>query len=295
MIYKFIKSKTLSDYLDNNNLNLTDRQKIVIIANTIFSDSDKKKFLTSVCDESDDKELITTIHEYFEYDAKKLKDFKCLNENEIFVLSYTNEYHEPDIMISNDFDHLHNVGVKSSGDYDIKRYRYNDSKNIIGKYEYSIKDDSTDISYYNYDGYEFTCGDPYDIFDNTFFRLPHPFRNGDYVKNIYTGDIGICHGSSGITNNDYVKWCNEPLTDDEINDFGVDEMSLTCEMFCEENADFGHNHFYPWELEKIFTDDIPEELRNYFKFASYYIKQGVFLEDLFYYQCEYKRNKDKRR
>lgn len=291
MKYEFIKSNTVRSYLIEECIELTDYQKAIIIMNTRMNQHDTERYLKELRNNTKDDILCIEIDEYFDYNDKLFKTFKELNKREVFLLEYYDEEDDKAIMLSDNFDHLYEVGKTGMNEeFIIKRYKYDDD-DFIGQYVHSPKKDNIYTELNNFE-YKFSHEDIYDYFYGKYFRMPHPFKQGDYVRDLITNSIGIYHGPS--YDGEFENWWKEPLTDDEKN-YSAFDMTSTCEFFDEKDADFGHDHCQVWELEKIYEEDIPEELRNYFKSASYYIKQGIFLEDLFYYQCEYKRNKDKRR
>ena len=67
MNYNFIVSKTLKEYLEKNNVVLTDHQKAIIIMNTYLKGYDCDHYLNILHDETEDIVLRTEIEEYYSY------------------------------------------------------------------------------------------------------------------------------------------------------------------------------------------------------------------------------------
>lgn len=265
MKYDFIKSKTFKQYLDENNIELTDHQKIIIIEHTGMKGYDNDKYLKDVARESSNEKVKTIVKEYFDFKDERMKRFKQLNDDEIFILEYNyDEYDRFKILPSNNFDYLYDFGLSTDGDFIISKYKFykGEDQPVVDSYFHLMSEGRIYLDACIDFDYNFTYEFPYDYFNGTFYRIPHPFRYGDYIRDIRSGRFGVCCIENHGTEEEIKRWFNEPLTEKEKNMFDSSDIILTCEMF--DDMDFCCENIEPWLLEKITEEDIPIEIRKYF-------------------------------
>ena len=216
-MYDFIKSKTLSNYYKNNNIELSDLEKAVIISNNpVFTDSEVDRQLADLMQYTKDDRLKAAITSCETYSTNIEKSFRSVSDKEMFILRYKDTDGFDIIVPGNNFIKLYDIGISKNLNFTIKKYTMF-CEEPIGVFTYDIV---TGNCFQELDGF-----DEYydDYFTNSYFKINHPFKFRDIVRDIVTNKIGICVDSF------YYKTNNS-------DDLDVSDMGIICRWICDFNS-----------------------------------------------------------
>lgn len=255
----YITSITLNKYWDDNNIQLSDFQRAILIINAEIPISQKEDELISILEATEDdilkSKLSTLIREY----TNLFETFKESDENSVFVVTeiVDNEFSD----VFNNYEAAEKYGLNMAyGKFNITKKRVFNSVEERSEWE--------DVNWCTIDGvcrfndrHELMSFEPeLESLDRkclnfaiSYIKLPHPFRKGDLVE--YYGDIGVVH-EAPKDEVEYEEWLKaEP---DEMSD--ISDLQLTSYFYDSNSGTIYHAHPMPWELEKIDAEDVDNRI-----------------------------------
>lgn len=257
-MYDFIKSKTLSNYYKNNNIELSDLEQAVIISNNpVFTDSEVDRQLADLMQYIKDDRLKAAITSCETYSTNIEKSFRSVSDKEMFILRYKDVDGFDIIVPGNNFIKLYDIGISKNLNFTIKKYTMF-CEEPIGIFTYDVV---TGNCFQELDGF-----DEYydDYFTNSYFKVNHPFKFGDIVRDIVTNKIGICVDLSNCQINNKIGIFIDLFNcqNNNSDDLDVSDMGIICRWICDFNSpellnlDDIHNPVndesqLPWLIEDI--------------------------------------------
>lgn len=283
-MYKAIfPSKTARDFYNNHQFSDIELASLVWNCETL-SWNDKLKYLKELTNSSNDKVLVKEIQRFIDNENKKFELIKnCNNEDYIYFL----ECDEQPSGFFDKWDDAYNFAMDCFGETDIKFSINVSAKNLIKKnskiYINTIKitddnkyapKDKEDLLWRLYEwnsSVYFRNGKIYKVwarqqildpehyktqinewdfsFTCAYINAPLPFKAGDIVKDIITGNVGVVWHEEQKYSEDFIKSL-------EFFDWQPPFYTL------DKNGRWGHDHFSPQILELVkptFTRDKKED------------------------------------
>ena len=287
-------SKDLKQYLKEQNRTFTDAEVATLIFNSEKEISVIHEELMKIKANTEDKLLAKEIEERIEYDKASLDKISEAGEDILFTLEIKEDGEYENEGYFREYRNAKEYADTFHEDYVINKVRFSDqtcrlqtANNDLGSVTYDKNGNaryywSIEMKQETYPDFE-----EKDRFENSYISIPHPFRNGDIVKNIATGRIGIvtCFNDQA----DWEEYDNSMKTSDTA-DFS--DAMVTVEFLYDDGC-FSHDHIRPMYLEfaELEDRDIRKEL---FLNASRLMKGKGSLE---YFQMlveEYSNNKKMR-
>lgn len=257
----YITSITLNKYWDDNNIQLSDFQRAILVINSEISISQKKDELTNIIEDTEDdllkSKISTLIREY----VNLFEAFKRTDENSVFVVidiaDADNEFSD----VFNNYEAAKEYGLNMTyGKFNITKQRVFNSVEERSEWEDENWCTIDGVCRFN-EHHELMSFEPMlESLDEkclnfilSYIKFPHPFRKGDLVE--YNGDIGIVYGAPK-DEVEYEAWLNaEP---DKMSD--ISDLQFTSYFYDSNSGTIYHAHPKPWELEKINDDDADKML-----------------------------------
>lgn len=289
---ELIPSKDVRNYLAEIEKGFTDFEKAALSYNSENKREDIIAELKKLQAETKDERLIQQIEERFQHDEEVLNSLRKADENTIFLL----EIYEPED------EQYYRCGCYSSFEaakgfadtigraYKINRLRLHSENEILkdeeeaeGELGYIAYDE--DGSLYDWwmrgESEEWCSNDL--RFEDAYITMPHPFKKGDIVRDIRTGEFGIVYVKENWkTEDDYVKKGNA--------DFSA--VQVRVDICDEETGEFGHQHICPIYLEfapinNMMYSEIKEPFDNMLKAAQDLVRGDGAIDDFQYCMQRY--------
>ena len=299
----FIPSKTYREFLKKNKIELTPKQiaKLIYKYGKTF-DQRWKGYQNLIDDPRTESDLAENLRIIIDYEKAFVKQELKEKPDSIYVLDefdQENDYERCEVGVFPSIKVAKKIGkiighkfyikrhtLKEYSDEEIKQYAVNYLDNWIGdtfdqEFSYDEKGNLKTIDYMYIKGEEENIknsrySEAIDSLESIFGNYPLCFKNGDIIKNeerhYLKGRYGIIH-----IRQDREK---EILRIASIPGATPDDELLT--EFMDEDGEFGHSHLMVTELERVETDEIPEEKREVLFSASALIKGESTIDELQY-------------
>ena len=200
----YIKSKSIKEYLKQEGVELTDLQKTVLILRTGYPMETIHASLGEIAESTSDEQLKGAILEKIQ---RQYQEVVSVKEKQCHVV-YTLEIYEPDEekYINEGYYNSYEAAEKHaryfSVEYIIRKYRLFGEEGIENHFHsvYGYLQADLGALLFNVDGkvikyFPSVCipeeGKQGGILDSYCMAFRHPFRKGDIVKNLLTGDTGV--------------------------------------------------------------------------------------------------------
>ena len=218
----------------------------------------RKEYTDEMVDGLDKQYILSWI----DYECLKSDKIKESDPNSIFVIEIDKDDENEILGCVKDYDDFIEMKpeIHSSYDYDrlvITKYNFNTLDDAIGQIIFT-KNMEIENVFYN-----ITEAHPYLIFNidhedyipyhDRFYNLPYPFKNGDIIRNIYTGDYYISDNAFHefkLSNSNY-----KDSSDIRLYTINVSENGTIIE-------DDGSYHPYEFELVNINQNHINKYSNN---------------------------------
>lgn len=261
MYYDFIKSKTLREYYDKNNIELSDFEKVVLWFNgaskDIYNDN-PESFIETLTDQTIKKDVI----DYVDDLKKPINDIKNTSDDSICILTIyydddTKKYVLP-------FELGYKKGIESGCDFNISKHKIiseQDANNTVINTDYNSlicelnHRDNNDDYYYPYQS-DNEINEK--VWRYYICKIKHPFRYGDCVYNKDTNEIGVVNDMYFEDDKTEKEYWNTHFP--KNSDWTY--LMISCEWLQIETGDLYFDYCFPWNLEKISTNKLPKYLKE---------------------------------
>lgn len=287
-IKEFIPSKTFKDYITENNIELTDRQKAKIICKSRTSMKKKWDGYLKLMEESDNLELIDHLKNIICYEDMLMNSVYKQIDDAIYILTTYDisnngiDYEKEESGIYRSITSAENIGKKCKYGFDITRYivspltneEQSKLENEMESKGYINDNYDMDISYNSSGEIDYIysedpinkelrdkCSDAEYYIKEYFADFPIPFKNGDIIMRVdgkYPSDeYGILF--IPFDNDAY----NKRLIENGVNPGDEFRAELICD-----NGEFGHTHLLVTEMDRVDIKEVPEKYRSILGSAS---------------------------
>lgn len=277
-IEKVILSKDVRDYLKKQNRKFSDSEMATLIYNSRIDWFEKLNALQEIANSTENEILKNQIEEAIRYEKKRMEKMKSNTGEYIYKLEIweeaDGEYQSAGFF--SQYIQVKKYGEKSGRKFSIEKIKlmnetpdWDEDNWGEDSVAYTIHENEHTLLYLV--GYEEESGEGYqnssNRFENAYVKIPHPFRNGDIVRNIITGDIAIVRFVTDESENEPVsEW------------WDYSDIVIPVEV-ADANGNFGHMHVEPMYLEyaELKEEDPQKEL---FEIASYFVQGKAYIQEM---------------
>lgn len=284
----YIYSKSMKEYLRKQKVKLPDAHKAALILRTAYPMGMIHASLMQVADKTKDKKLKRLIEDKIERQLMQLHSVMDNRNHAVYGL----EVHEPeeDVYVNrgyySSFETAQDCAHLFSKQHIINKYRLYSDDNIENYLSAGSRDIQAKLGFILFDaeGNVLDCtsneckqeaGKDSAYLDEDSLVMKHPFRMGDIVKNLVTGDVGVVNDCKG----DLEEWMEEKEA--MIRSCGMAGTGLFVE-YADPAGNFWAMQTFPYDLEFL---EIPEKEGVYnarwelLKKARKLLKGGGSLEE----------------
>lgn len=284
----YIYSKSMKEYLRKQKIKLPDSHKAALILRTAYPMGMVHASLMQVADKTKDKKLKRIIENRIDEQLKQLHSIMDNQIHAVYVMevyepeeeSYLNKGYYSSFETAGDCAHLF------SEKYIISKYRLYSDDNIENYLNTRLGDIQAKLGSILFDaeGNVLNCTSDEcrqetwqdsAYLDEDRFVMKHPFRMGDIVKNLVTGDVGVVNDCKGTLE----EWMEEK--ENMVRSDSTAGTGLLVE-YADPAGSFWGMQTFPYDLEFL---EIPEKEGVYnagwelLKKAQKLLKGGGSLEE----------------
>ena len=288
-IVENIVSKTLQNYMQENNLFFTLKELAAITYNSNMPQFWKMERLDAIAKQTDDESLKKQIKELNELEMFQIQTHYQENESSFYLL-YNYETHGLEGIYLNS-NAAEKAGMELGVGYRIEKYNLKNPKVLVGYSKSGFFEKEVDdlpaeswqffdkkgnlLSFYssaknksNEEMNDIFYGE--DHFQTSPVYFPNPFEKGDIVRSISTGTVGVVETSQET-------W-RKLEKHQETGYFDFWDYSLTVRPIGEKHDVFAHYHFLPIDLDYVESSELIEN-RNLSELEDSLLKEDIAADD----------------
>lgn len=289
-------SKGLKEYQQKHGIKFTDSQLATLIFNSRYSYNEIYASLLELAAQTNDMDLKEQIRRRTEEMSREWKAFTTNKGNAIYLLKYyeesDKEYWEQGYYLA--FEDACAVGALFGDKYEIHKHKLfsNHSEATKEFLENEFIQSELGRASYLKDGSLFCLWtreykgdtDAEQLFQWQYVPIKYPFRKGDIVQNVLTGEIGVMNGAA--TDEEMEERLKMRTEHGDISDATV------FVEFLNDDGDFYHEHVCPTELDFFDMEQYEGKKKAVLFHASIVVRGHGSLEYLDMLREELKEKKD---
>lgn len=285
---QILLSKDLEKYWKEKNISFSDFEKATMIYNHEDSLASIHEVLNRMKHSTSDQILITQIEERIKFDETTLNLIACDSADTMYMLEIEDEDTFEVDSYYKKYQCAKNYANTLGKRYRINKIRFSDTilqiadgdekYGDIGSVLYNNRGEVSRFWSGEISEEELYYYEEKNRFENAYISMPHPFRQGDIVKDMVTGDIGIVICDK--TDEDWESY-DKKMKQSEFSDYS--DVMVTVEFLYEESC-FSHRHINPMRLE--FYDASETNKKNKLLQSASYLINGYGSLECFQIFCE---------